>query len=219
MNETIRVVLVDDHQVVRHGLCTYLESFPDLEVVGQASSGEEALAHIELWLPNVVVMDLLMPGGIDGIETIRRVCKLAPSTHIVALTSYTDEARVIAALRAGAIGYVRKDALPEVLLDAIRSAARGQSLLDPGIADAVLKELSQTSAARSTSLSEREQEVLQHLALGRTNREISELMIVSPETVKTHVGNILTKLQLAHRAQAVIYALKQGMISLDDIDL
>lgn len=219
MTETIRVVLVDDHQVVRHGLCTYLESFPDLEVVGQASSGEEALAHIELWLPNVVVMDLLMPGGIDGIETIRRVCKLAPSTQIVALTSYTDEARVIAALRAGAIGYVRKDALPEVLLDAVRSAARGQSLLDPGIADAVLKELSQTSAARPATLSEREQEVLQHLALGRTNREISELMIVSPETVKTHVGNILTKLQLAHRTQAVIYALKQGMISLDDIDL
>ena len=219
MTETIRVVLVDDHQVVRHGLCTYLESFPDLEVVGQASSGEEALAHIELWLPNVVVMDLLMPGGIDGIETIRRVCKLAPSTQIVALTSYTDEARVIAALRAGAIGYVRKDALPEVLLDAVRSAARGQSLLDPGIAGAVLKELSQTSAARPATLSEREQEVLQHLALGRTNREISELMIVSPETVKTHVGNILTKLQLAHRMQAVIYALKQGMISLDDIDL
>jgi len=219
VTETIRVVLVDDHQVVRHGLCTYLESFPDLEVVGQASSGEEALAHIELWLPNVVVMDLLMPGGIDGIETIRRVCKLAPSTQIVALTSYTDEARVIAALRAGAIGYVRKDALPEVLLDAVRSAARGQSLLDPGIAGAVLKELSQTSAARPATLSEREQEVLQHLALGRTNREISELMIVSPETVKTHVGNILTKLQLAHRMQAVIYALKQGMISLDDIDL
>lgn len=219
MTEAIRVVLVDDHQVVRHGLCTYLESFPDLEVVGQASSGEEALAHIELWLPNVVVMDLLMPGGIDGIETIRRVCKLAPSTQIVALTSYTDEARVIAALRAGAIGYVRKDALPEVLLEAVRSAARGQSLLDPGIADAVLKELAQTSATHPATLSEREQEVLQHLALGRTNREISELMIVSPETVKTHVGNILTKLQLAHRTQAVIYALKQGMISLDDIDL
>lgn len=213
-----RVVLVDDHQVVRHGLCTYLESFPDLAIVGQASSGEEALLHIEQWLPDVVVMDLLMPGGIDGIETIRRLRKLTPRTQIVALTSYTDEGRVIAALRAGAIGYVRKDATPDTLLEAVRGAARGQSLLDPSIAHVVLEELSQFSPARPP-LSEREREVLQHLALGRTNREISELMVVSPETVKTHVGNILTKLQLAHRTQAVIYALKQGIISLDDIDL
>jgi Response regulator containing a CheY-like receiver domain and an HTH DNA-binding domain len=213
-----RVVLVDDHQVVRHGLCTYLESFSDLAIVGQASSGEETLLHIEQWLPDVVVMDLLMPGGIDGIETIRRLRKLTPRTQIVALTSYTDEGRVIAALRAGAIGYVRKDATPDTLLEAVRGAARGQSLLDPQIAHVVLEELSQFSPARPP-LSEREREVLQHLALGRTNREISELMVVSPETVKTHVGNILTKLQLAHRTQAVIYALKQGIISLDDIDL
>lgn len=218
MLNVTRVVLVDDHKVVRYGLRTYLESFPDLEIVGEASSGEEALRNIEQWLPDVTVMDLLMPGGIDGIETIQRMRKLTPLTQIVALTSYTDEARVIAVLRAGAISYVRKDVAPEVLLDAIRGAAKGQSFLDPQIADAVLKELSQSTKSQPV-LSEREQEVLQQLVLGRTNCQIAEIMIVSPETIKSHVGNILTKLQLAHRTQIVIYALKQGFISLDDIDL
>lgn len=218
MTEQIRVVLVDDHRVVRQGLCTYLESFADLEVVGEASSGEEALRSIELWLPDVVVMDLLMPGGIDGVETIRRVRQLTPHTQIIALTSYTDDARVIAVLRAGAIGYVRKDAAPDVLLAAVRAAARGQSLLDPAVAGAVLQELARGEQPE-VALSEREQDVLRQLALGRTNREIAEKMVVSPETVKTHVGNILAKLHLVHRTQAVIYALKRGMISLDDIEL
>src|SRR5947209_9390559 len=186
MTEQIRVVLVDDHRVVRQGLRTYLESFPDMEVVGEASSGEEALRHIELWLPDVVVMDLLMPGGMDGVETIRRVHRLTPHTQIVALTSYTDDARVIAVLRAGAIGYVRKDAAPDALLAAIRAAARGQSLLDPAVASAVLQELGRGEKPE-VALSEREQEVLRQLALGRTNRENAETMTVSPETVKTHV--------------------------------
>jgi NarL family two-component system response regulator LiaR len=142
MTELVRVVLVDDHHVVRQGLRTYLESFPDLEIVGEAANGEEVLRHIELWLPDVVVMDLLMPGGMDGLETIRRLCQLTPHTQIIALTNYTDDARVIAVLRAGAIGYVRKDAAPDVLLASIRAAARGQSLLDPAVAGAVLQELS-----------------------------------------------------------------------------
>ena len=215
MTERIRVVLVDDHHVVRQGLRTYLESFPDLEVVGESSSGEEALRHIELWLPDVVVMDLLMPGGMDGVETIRRMRQVTPNTQIIALTSYTDDARVIAVLRAGAVGYVRKDAAPEALLASIRAAAHGQSLFDPSVAGAVVQELSKPDVA----LSEREQEVLRQLALGHTNREIAEAMMVSPETVKSHVGNILAKLHLTHRTQAVIYALKCGLISLDDIEL
>lgn len=218
MTEHIRVVLVDDHSVVRQGLRVYLESFPDLEVVGDASSGEEAIRSIELWLPDVVVMDLLMPGGMDGVETIRRIRQLTPHTQIIALTSYTDDARVIAVLRAGAIGYVRKDAAPEVLLAAVRASARGQSLLDPGVAGAVLQELSRGEQPE-VALSEREQDVLRQLALGHTNREIAESMTISPETVKTHVGNILSKLHLVHRTQAVIYALKRGIISLDDIEL
>lgn len=219
MTEPIRVVLVDDHHVVRQGLRTYLESFPDLEVAGEAASGEEVLRSIELWLPDVVVIDLLMPGGMDGVETIRRVSQLTPHTQIIALTSYTDDARVIAVLRAGAIGYVRKDAAPDVLLASIRAAARGQSLLDPAVAGAVLQELSHEEKPEVATLSEREREVLRCLALGHTNREIAEEMMISPETVKTHVGNILAKLHLVHRTQAVVYALKYGLISLEDINL
>lgn len=218
MTEQIRVALVDDHHVVRQGLRTYLESFADLEVVGEAASGEEALRHIEFWLPDVIVMDLLLPGGMDGIEAIQHVRQLSPHTQVIALTSYTDDARVIAVLRAGAIGYVRKDAAPDTLLAAIRAAAHGQSLIDPAVAGVVLQELSRVKKS-DAALSEREQDVLRQLALGRTNREIAETMMVSPETIKAHVGNILAKLHLAHRTQAVIYALKHGLISLDDVEL
>ncbi|HLZ56088.1 MAG TPA: response regulator transcription factor [Ktedonosporobacter sp.] len=218
MAEKIKVALVDDHRIVRRGLISFLKAFDDLLVVGEASSGEEALQHVETWLPDVVVMDMLMPGGIDGIETIRRLRTQVPSVRVVALTSYADDMRVLAALRAGAIGYVRKEADPEVLLSAIRAAARGQSLLDPAVASAIMQEL-QRGGKHNADLTEREQEVLRQLALGRTNREIAEALVVSDETVKTHVGNILTKLQLAHRTQAVIYALKKGIISLDELDL
>jgi two-component system, NarL family, response regulator LiaR len=218
MTEVIRVVLVDDHHIVRRGLHSFLKAFPDLEVVGEAASGEEALLKLEGWMPDVVVMDMLMPGGIDGIETIKRTRSLLPNARVVALTSYTDDARVVAALRAGAIGYVRKEADPEILLASIHAAAHGQSLLDPAVANAVMQELMRVGK-HSAELTEREQEVLRQLALGRTNREIAEALTVSDETVKTHVGNILTKLQLAHRTQAVIYALKKGLISLDEIEL
>src|SRR5258708_34120183 len=197
MTEHIRVVLVDDHHVVRQGLRTYLESFPDLEVAGEAASGEEVLRHIELWLPDVVVMDLLMPGGMDGVETIRRVRQLTPQTRIIALTSYTDDARVIAVLRAGAIGYVRKDAAPDVLLTSIRAAARGQSLLDPTVAVAVLQELSHGENPE-VALSEREQEALRQLALGHTNRELAETTTGIPESGKTHSGKIMSRLTSAH---------------------
>jgi NarL family two-component system response regulator LiaR len=216
--EKNRVALVDDHRVVQTGLRSYLESFQDLEVVGSASSGEEALAKLEEWLPDVVVMDLSMPGGIDGIEATRRVRALSPHTQVVVLTAHTDEARVVAALRAGAIGYVRKDSEPEVLVAAVRGAARGQSVLDPAVAGSVLQELVH-GGPLAEELSEREREVLAQLAHGRTNREIALALHVGEETVKTHVGNILSKLQLNHRTQAVIYALKQGLVSLDDVEL
>jgi two-component system, NarL family, response regulator LiaR len=218
MNSKIRIVLVDDHRVVQTGLRSYLESFPDVEVVGTASSGEEALEKLEGWLPDVVVMDLRMPGGMDGIEATRRVRALSPHTQVVVLTAHTDDARVVAALRAGAIGYVRKDSDPEVFLAAVRGAARGQSVLDPAVAGSVLQDLVR-GGPLVEELSEREKEVLGQLAHGRTNREIAQTLHVSEETVKTHVGNILSKLQLSHRTQAVIYALKQGLVSIDDIEL
>lgn len=212
----IRVVLVDDHRVVQKGLRSYLESFPDVEVAGTASSGEEALQNLERWLPDVVVMDLRMPGGIDGVEATRRVRALSPHTQVVVLTADTDDAKVVAALRAGAIGYVRKDSDPEVFLSAVRAAARGQSVLAPSVAGSVLQDLVR-GGPLGDDLSEREKDVLRQLAHGRTNREIGEALHVSEETVKTHVGNILSKLQLSHRTQAVIYALKQGIVSLDDL--
>jgi two-component system, NarL family, response regulator LiaR len=218
MPDPVRVALVDDHHIVRRGLQSFLKAFHDLEVVGEAASGEEALQKIEGWMPDVVVMNMLMPGGMDGIEAIKQIRALLPNTRIVALTSYTDDTRVVAALRAGAIGYVRKEADPEILLSSIRSAARGQSLLDPAVANVVMQELMR-GGKPSVELTEREQEVLRQLALGRTNPETAAALTVSDETVKTHVGNILTKLQLAHRTQAVIYALKKGIISLDEIEL
>jgi NarL family two-component system response regulator LiaR len=214
----IRIALVDDHRVVQTGLRSYLESFPDLEVIGAAANGEEALRRLEGWLPDVVVMDLHMPGGIDGIEATRRVRALSPHTQVVVLTAHTDEARVVAALRAGAIGYVRKDSEPEVLIAAVRGAARGQSVLDPAVAGSVLQDLMR-GGPLAEELSEREREVLAQLAHGRTNREIAQALHVGEETVKTHVGNILSKLQLNHRTQAVIYALKQGLVSLEDVEL
>lgn len=214
----LRVVLVDDHHVVRRGLRSFLDSFADIAVIGEAANGEELLAKVEQWLPDVVVMDLLMPGGITGIETTRRLRTLLPQTQVVVLTAYTDEARVIAALRVGAIGYVRKDAAPDLLLSAVRSAALGRSVLDPKIAGAVLQELLEQSTVEP-GLTERELEVLRQLAHGRTNRAIAEALVISEETVKTHVGNLLAKLQLAHRTQAALYALKQGLVEIEEIEL
>ena len=218
--ERVRVALVDDHVVVRRGLRTFLDSFADLLVVGEASSGEEALEQLEGWLPDVLVMDLLMPGGIDGVETTRRARALSPHTQVVALTSATEDTAVVAALRAGALGYVRKDADPLALLEAIRAAARGRTLLDPAVAAALLQELTREKARErvGATLTEREREVLRQLAHGRTNHEIAVALVVTDETVKTHVGNILSKLQLAHRTQAVIYALKNGLITLEEIE-
>lgn len=216
----IRVVLVDDHRVVSRGLHSYLESFDDLRVVGVAANGEALLQQMDEWSPDVVVMDLLMPGGLDGVETTRRVRQQWPRTQVVALTASTDEARLIGALRAGAIGYVRKDTEPEFLLAAVRAAASGQSLFAPSVAASLWRELArggQSHLPPGSELTERELDVLRQLAHGRTNREIAAALFISEETVKTHLGNILGKLQLSHRTQAVIYALKQGLISLDEL--
>ncbi len=212
----IRLVLVDDHHIVRRGLRSYLEAFSDINVVGEAASGEEALSKVGDWQPDVILLDLLMPGGLDGIETARRLRAAAPQTQIVILTAYGDDMRVPAALRAGTIGYIRKDAEPELLLTAVRSAARGQMLLDPGVAGSVLQDFAQGPGA---NLSERELEVLRLLARGYTNREISTALILGVETIKTHVANILAKLGQTDRTQAVVQALKQGLLLLDEIEL
>lgn len=214
----IRIALVDDHHVVRRGIQSFLSAMPDVNVIGTADSGEAFLETLDAWLPDVVVMDLYMPGGIDGIETTKRLRQQSPHTQVVVLTAHTDDERVIAALRAGAIGYVRKESDPQLLLDAIRAANNGQSIVDPAVAGAVLRDMTSPNIP-GISLTDRENEILLELAQGLTNQEIADKLVIGTETVKTHVGNVLSKLHLKHRHQAVIYALKKGLISLDDLEL
>ena len=214
----LKVALVDDHHVVRRGIQSFLSAMMDIEVIGTADSGEAFLEKVDQLLPDVVVMDLYMPGGMDGIETTRKLRDKSPHTQVVVLTAHTDDERVIAALRAGAIGYVRKESDPQLLLDAIRAANRGQSIVDPSVAGAVLRDMTQNDSS-GMSLTEREHEILLELVQGLTNQEIADKLVIGTETVKTHVGNVLSKLHLKHRHQAVIYALKKGMISIDDLEL
>ena len=208
----ISIVLVDDHQVVTHSLKAYLESFPDLKVVGIAASGEELLAHVDDWHPHVVLQDLLMPGGIDGIETTRRLVQRLPDVRVVALTASIDEARMMGVLRAGAAGYVRKDAEPETLLAAVRAVFRGKTYIDPAIGRQMLQ-----AAGSLDVLTARETDVLRHVALGLSNKDIAAALGVGEETVKTHVTHVLSKLQVENRAQAIVQALKRGLVSLDDL--
>ena len=205
----ISIVLVDDHQVVTHSLKAYLESFDDMKVVGIAATGEELLLRLDEWRPQVILQDLLLPGGIDGIETTRRVLQRAPEVAVVALTASMDEARMIGALRAGARGYVRKDAAPETLLAAVRAVARGRTYIDPSIGrDAIVPEV----------LTARETEVLRHVALGLSNKDIAAALSVREETVKTHVTHVLAKLDVANRSQAIVQALKRGIVALDELE-
>jgi NarL family two-component system response regulator LiaR len=209
----VSIALVDDHRVVARSLKAYLESFTDLTVVGIATSGEELLRRLQDWSPQIVLQDLLIPGGIDGIETTRRILECAPAVKVIALTASTDEARMMGVLRAGAAGYVRKDAEPEVLLAAVRAVARGKTYIDPSVAGQLLQ-----ATAMHDDLTPREIEVLRQLALGRSNKEIADALSIGDETVKTHVGHVLSKLQVENRAQAIVQSLKRGLVSLEDLD-
>ena len=205
----IRIALIDDHRIVRRGLSAYFAAQPDIIVVGEASSGEEALQLAESWQADVIVIDVLMPGGIDGIETTRRLKRLLPRTQIIILSGYADDARVIGALRAGAITYVEKDSQPEQLLEAVRGAVQGKAIFEPTLMQRILQAQTMKS---SDVLTERESEVLRLLAEGLTNAEIAVRLSVSEETVKSHVAGVLRKLGLAHRTQAAIYALRNGLV-------
>jgi two-component system, NarL family, response regulator LiaR len=211
--DRIAVALVDDHRVVVASLKAYLESFADIRVVGTATTGEELLEHLAAWQPAVVVQDLLLPGGMDGIETTRRVLERAPKTRVIALTASLDEARMAGVLRAGAAGYVRKDADPEVLLAAVRAVAGGRTYIDPSVASQVLH----ASPASADDLTARELDVLRRLALGHTNRQIGQALFISEETVKTHIARLLTKLAAENRAQAIVQALKRGLVTLEEL--
>jgi NarL family two-component system response regulator LiaR len=188
----------------------FLESFAGILVVGEAATAEEALEQLIAWQPDVVVMDLLLPGGMDGVEATRKVIERCPSARVVVLTAYTDEARAAAALRAGATGYVRKNASPEFLLQTVRAAAQGRRMVDAGLAAALLP-------GEQVELSPRELDVLRLLARGKTNRQIASELVIGEETAKSHVANILAKLQIDHRSQAAACALSKGLLSLEDI--
>jgi len=205
----LRIAIVDDHRVVSRSLKAYLESYPEMQVVGIASTGEELLENLAAWNPQIVIQDLLLPGGIDGVETTRRIRKLAPQVRVIALTASTDEARMTGVLRAGAAGYVRKDADPEILLAAVRAVARGRTFIDPSVSGRL--------APAAEELTPREIEVVRLLAAGRSNKEIATALSIAEETVKSHVTNVLAKLEAENRAQAVTHALKRGLVTLEEI--
>ncbi|WP_328772616.1 response regulator transcription factor [Streptomyces sp. NBC_00286] len=211
MADAIKVLLVDDHQVVRRGLRTFLEIQDDIEVVGEASDGEEGVARAEELKPDIVLMDVKMP-GMDGVAALRRLRELDNPARVLIVTSFTEQRTVVPALRAGAAGYVYKDVDPDALAGAIRSVHAGHILLQPEVAEALLsQEDSNFGQGRGGSLTEREQEVLGLIADGRSNREIARALVLSEKTVKTHVSNILMKLDLADRTQAALWAVRHGV--------
>ncbi|WP_069172274.1 response regulator [Streptomyces griseus] len=210
VDKIIRVLLVDDHQVVRRGLRTFLEIQDDVEVVGEAADGAEGVARTEELRPDVVLMDIKMPGT-DGIEALRRLRALENPAKVLIVTSFTEQRTVVPALRAGASGYVYKDVDPDALAGAIRSVHAGHVLLQPEVADALLaQEDSGSGTGRGSTLTEREREVLGLIADGRSNREIARALVLSEKTVKTHVSNILMKLDLSDRTQAALWAVRHG---------
>ncbi|MFH9721343.1 response regulator [Streptomyces sp. NPDC017254] len=210
-DKRIRVLLVDDHQVVRRGLRTFLEVQDDIEVVGEASDGAEGVARAEELRPDVVLMDVKMPGT-DGIEALKRLRGLDNPAKVLVVTSFTEQRTVVPALRAGASGYVYKDIDPDALAGAIRSVHAGHVLLQPEVAGALLaQEDSHGGTGRGSTLTEREREVLGLIADGRSNREIARALVLSEKTVKTHVSNILMKLDLADRTQAALWAVRHGL--------
>ncbi|SEC53613.1 DNA-binding response regulator, NarL/FixJ family, contains REC and HTH domains [Streptomyces misionensis] len=213
MAEPIKVLIVDDHQVVRRGLRTFLEVQEDIVVVGEAADGAEGVERAGELRPDVVLMDVRMPGT-DGIDALRRLRELANPARVLIVTSFTEQRTVVPALRAGAAGYVYKDVDPDALADAIRSVHAGHILLQPEVAGALLsQEEANSGQGRGGSLTEREREVLGLIADGRSNREIARALVLSEKTVKTHVSNILMKLDLADRTQAALWAVRHGVSS------
>lgn len=214
MTSQITILLVDDHEVVRRGVRTYLETLPEFKVVGEAASGEEAITLVMDLIPDVVLLDLIMP-GMDGVETTRRIKKISPRTQVVVLTSFHDDAHIFPALKAGATSYVLKDMRMERLAEVVLKAHQGEVTLHPRVAARVLQNLRGENADDPqlfTELTERELSVLKLIASGLSNSQISEKLVISEYTVKGHVSNILSKLHLMDRTQAAVYAWQRGLV-------
>jgi two-component system, NarL family, response regulator LiaR len=213
--ETIRVLLVDDHIVVRRGLGALLATYDEIEVVGEAAGGAEGIELAQRLLPDVVLMDLVMP-EMDGIEATRRVKAASPATHVIVLTSYSEDERIFPAIKAGALSYLLKDVGPDELVRAIKAARRGEATLHPTVAARLMQELSGARVSPLDELTEREREVLTYIARGMSNAEIADRLIIGERTVKTHVSNILSKLHLQDRTQAALLALRERLVPLDE---
>lgn len=216
--EPITLLLADDHAMVRRGVRAYLETHSDIQIVGEADSGEAAVRLCAEHVPDVVLMDLVMP-GLDGIEATRRIKQVSPRTRIIILTSFHEDRHLLPAIRAGALSYLLKDVGPEELLAAIRKASIGDAVLHPRIALQLMQSLQAPPAAPQRdpfgSLSERELEVLRLIAQGLANATIAERLFISEKTVKSHVSNILGKLHLEDRTQAAVYAWREGFVKAD----
>jgi NarL family two-component system response regulator LiaR len=217
VSKTIRILIADDHAIVRKGIRTLLDTEPDIEVIGEAQDGQQAIAEAHRLRPDVILMDLVMPQA-DGIMAIRHIAACQPEARILVLTSFSTDDKIFPAIKAGALGYLLKDSGPHELVRAIHQVHRGEPSLHPLVARKVLQELSQPSQQPPTlaPLTEREVEVLRLVAQGQSNRQIAETLTIKEGTVRTHVSNILNKLHLASRTQAALYALREGLASLND---
>ncbi len=214
MTEPITVLIVDDHSVVRQGVRAFIETQPDISVVAEAETGAAAIEAATEHAPDVVLMDLVMP-GMDGVEATRLVKQVSPRTQVIVLTSYHQDEHIFPAIRAGALSYLLKDVEPKELADAVRKAARGEAVLHPRVASRVVQELHgarREGANPFTELSDRELDVLRLIADGLSNAEIAERLVISDKTVKSHVSNILNKLHLADRTQAAVFAWREGVV-------
>ena len=213
MNETIRVLITEDHTVVRAGLKALISSEPGLEVVGEAGDRLEAIEKVRTLQPDVILMDISMP-RMDGITAITRIKLEHPQAKILVLTSFIEDDKVFAAIKAGALGYLLKESSPDDLLRGIRSVHRGESWLHPAIAIKLIRDLqAPTNVSLEEPLTSRELEILNLVAQGLANKEIAKQLEIAERTVRTHVSNILEKLHLANRTQATLYALKKGVVS------
>jgi two-component system, NarL family, response regulator LiaR len=207
--EPIRVLIVDDHTVVREGLRTFLELQDGIEVAGEAGDGEEAVREAERLRPDVVLMDIVMP-RLDGIAAMRELRERAPATRVVVLTSFLDDERLLPAVRAGAAGYLLKNVQPRELARAVRLAAEGEALIDPAVAARLVDSLVDDRGGDQPELTPREQEVLDLIARGFANKRIALELGIAEKTVKTHVGHVLAKLGVSDRTQAALYAARLG---------
>jgi two-component system, NarL family, response regulator LiaR len=215
---TIRILIADDHAIVREGLRTLVASEPEMELVGEAADGVEAVFKARSLRPDVILMDMMMPRK-NGIEAINEIKQENPDARILVLTSFAEDDHVFPAIKAGALGYLLKDSSPQQLLQAIRDVYRGESSLHPSIALKLIHELKQPSdlPPAGDPLTEREVAVLKLIAQGLSNQEIADKLVISEWTVRTHVRNILGKLHLANRIQAALYALREGLANLDEV--